>query len=328
MNFEFPDVADHPENEVEVFPDHLIPGMPTFINQSHFHRDLNDLVKIIENFGDFNDGESTIFRKQIKRTYQAAELYFKKWRYPGPSELTENGVVGLAVNTDYLFDFFRGDIERLMAQPDNENLDIMEVDRATCRVDAGALKVVDDLLTSRGLMDEVRKYAGRPLRVVQVTVHVSRPSDQHIWQTFRDCETRTKLFNLHIDPKPGTMKAIIYLSEVTGEDGPFSVIRGSHRWEVDEIERIFAWGNSTGNYCHTPPHRRVACAFPRRFRKSAIVGGLIPDGSDLSDFLLANLTRYISDVATVMVFDPAFLMHHGGNPSEGGERVNLQVGMK
>ena len=93
------------------------------------------------------------------------------------------------------------------------------------------------------------------------------------------------------------------------------------------MERIFAWGTSVGNYCHNPEHRIVANAFPKRYRKNSIIGRLIPDGSELSDFLLAETTEYLSDTATVMIFDPTFGFHRGGI-CKSGTRINLQVIMK
>jgi len=111
------------------------------------------------------------------------------------------------------------------------------------------------------------------------------------------------------------------------EDGPFSYVKGSNNWKYDEIERIFAWGNSVGNYCHTPKHRRVANALPKRFRKNAIVGRLFPDGSEMANLFTKRLTKYVSEDANCMVFDPTFGFNRGGDPLS-GMRINLQVVIK
>lgn len=202
---------------------------------------------------------------------------------------------------------------------------INQYDRALTDNRPTAITAVHNLLERIGALDAATKYRGGDSVVVRaVTLHVSKPGDQHHSQQFKDCEETTSLLNLHLDPKPGILKAMIYLSDVGPEDGPFSYIEGSHKWGYDEMDRIFAWGNSVGNYCHTPTHRIVANAFPKRFRGNAIIGRLIPDFSKLSDELTKALVPYHSDTANCMVFDPSFGFHRGGQ-CESGTRVNLQV---
>ncbi len=331
MRFEFPDSADFPVRESVVFPHNTNHAIPKFAHlPADWDTDLSSLMKIVSDFGELNgfgDGEKIILHKQFKRISKAAYLYFNR-RSPGESELTETGIATRLADTSKICAFFKGDVDHLMAQPDKANIGIMEVDRAIVRSDSAAKAIVQDFLFDVGLLEEQRKYVQRDLSVVQMTVHVSKETDKHLYQTFRDCDSKTKLYNLHVDPKPGTVKSIIYLKDVAINDGPFSWVKGSHLWDVDEVERIFAWGNSTGNYCHTPAHRKVMNAFPKRFRKNAIMGSLYPDGSKMSDFFLKNLTRITSDVANVMSFDPAFGIHHGGHCYDGGVRANLQIVLK
>jgi len=186
--------------------------------------------------------------------------------------------------------------------------------------DPATIALIHEFLHSTDLLGAFRNH----IKIRAIVVHLSRPGDIHHNQTFADIDYKTKLLNLHCDPKPGVIKALIYLDEVNEQNGPFQAVIGSNKWVRDEIEQIFAWGNSIGNYCHTPAHREVACAFPRRFRKNAIMGKLIPDESRMSNFLLENLTSFTTDMANVIFFDPNFLLHRGGLVDE-GERINLQV---
>ena len=234
---------------------------------------------------------------------QARTAYAKK---SGPV-IPGDGIITWKAPVNRLQAFFAEDIKRTkeIVPPD----DIKSIDRATTRKDPSALKIVSDFLG---------------VQAKSVTVHVSNPGDKHHRQQFADCKAVTRLLNLHVDPKPGIVKAIIYLSDVTLEDGPFQFIRRSNEWKVDHIQRIFAWGNSVGNYLHTPEHRRVANAFPSRFRRNAIIGRLIADDSRLGNYLLEKLTTYTSDKANVMIFDPCYNFHRGGQ-CRSGQRINLQV---
>jgi hypothetical protein len=301
MLFDLPDVASFPENEAPVRPDD---PTPDFASPESFEEDLAELKLGVLDF--LGEKQNDILDSQLGRIRQAAWMYFKN---PCPA-MGGEGITAWTQPTNRLEAFFAEDIKKALCLTPPP--DVKSVDRAVSRKDTAALDVVGEFL-------------GHPVK--SVTVHVSKPGDKHHRQQFYDCHTITKLLNLHMDPKPGITKAIIYLGNVTREDGPFQFIKGSNQWKVDEIQRIFAWGNSVGNYCHTPQHRRVANAFPPRFRRNAIVGRLIPDGSDLGNFLLDSLTTYTSDVANVMMFDPCFNLHRGGQ-CKSGTRINLQVVMK
>lgn len=307
MNFDFPDIADFPENTA--------PRNEGYVNV----RCQEDIEDVIQSAVKFNpDIDVRILKEQVGRIVSAWGAYTKtqtNWS----SQLAVEGILSCRHDVSDLRDFFSADGERLRAS-DGVRKSIKEVDRVLTRNDEPALDIVTEFLEDTGLLVEAMDY--RDVTVRSVTVHLASPGDRHHYQTFADCETVTKLLNLHVDPKPGVVKAIIYL-EI--DDGPFQFIKGSNRWNYDEIQRIFAWGNSVGNYCHTPEHRAVANAFPSRYRRNAIVGRLIPDGTALSDLLLDSLTTYESD--NVMLFDPCFGLHRGGL-CETGTRLNLQVVMK
>lgn len=297
--FEFPDSAVFPENEAPVYEGD---DGPDFAEASRFSQDLAALkLRALDFLG---ERENAILNEQINRIAHTEVLYRRS-----PRSTMEPGIVFFHRDTARLESFFAEDIRKALCLP--PPADVKTVDGAIVRKDRAAKEMV-------------ARFLGATRLPRSVTVHVSRPGDRHHYQQFRDCKTTTRLLNLHMDPKPGVTKAIVYLSEVTEEDGPFQFIAGSQDWEIDPIQRLFAWGNSVGNYLHTSEHRRVASAFPSRYRRNAIVGRLIPDGSDLSEILLRSLKTFTSDVANVMVFDPSYNLHRGGQ-CRTGMRVNLQV---
>jgi hypothetical protein len=334
MNFDFPDVADFPENMAQKFPEHIKMDH-LFIDQYQFKSDTRELATIITKTMGLNEDHQRILRKQINRIVGAARSYYgykaakRRDDLRGGiayEKLMEYGVHAVKIDTSELVGMFEKRARDLEKR--KRAVGLTDYDRAQIDNSPATLKAIHRLLDSHGLLEAGTRYrGGNDLSVRSATLHVAKPGDRHHYQQFRDCEASTKLLNLHFDPKPGIMKAIIYLGEVKANDGPFCFIKGSHMWQYGEMERIFAWGNSVGNYCHTPDHRIVANAFPKRLRGNAIVGRLIQDDTRLSKQLRRMLHPYLSAEANVMMFDPTFGLHQGGNPTS-GMRVNLQVVMK
>lgn len=337
MNFEFPDPADFPENDAPAFPDDINVD-DWFEAPFFFDEDMKNLKELILNQMNPSKEARGIIDKQMNRIKRAATAYRRELalkpnpasHYTGPKDaidgLVMDGIFATKADTSGLARFYKTQIDSLMgAQPMKG---IAVYDRAIQDNSATSRKEVQTFLDGLGLMKAASWHRrGNDVNVTNVTVHVSKPGDQHHSQQFKDCETKTKLLNLHFDPKPGILKCIIYLNDVDESNGPFKYVPGSPYWDYDEIERIFAWGNSTSNYCHTPVHREAANAFPKRFRKNAIVGRLIPDGTELSDTLLKAEKAYLSDEHNVMLFSPTYGLHRGGQ-CETGKRVNLQVVLK
>lgn len=331
MNFEFPDVADFPENDAPCFPediqtDHL------FRDQFLFKEDTRTLRDLIEKTMKLDKAEIQILGKQINRATKAAREYFMlKLAEPRKDikggaiydDLMDQGIWHTQADTALLRDMFAQRAKDL--EHSEPKMGTAVYDRAIQDNSPQTIKTVQKFFDGMGVLEAATKYrGGANMKVKSVTLHVSKPGDRHHFQQFSDCETTTELLNLHMDPKPGILKSIIYLSDVTETDGPFKYIPGSPDWKTDEMERIFAWGNSTSNYCQSPTHRRVANAFPKRFRKNAIIGRLIPDGTPLSNKLRKLEVPYHSNVASCMVFSPTFGLHRGGQCTT-GMRTNLQV---
>ena len=92
---------------------------------------------------------------------------------------------------------------------------------------------IDALLRSRRIEDTMSGLAGFDLAVGGMTVQIDWP------------DTRTKR-GLHVDSHwPPTYKCFVYLTPVAGpENGPFSVVPGSHRDRFKKVRAI------AGNYLH------------------------------------------------------------------------------
>lgn len=321
MKFEFPDVADFPENVAPRLegPFPLPMHAPTV---EAFVQHVDEDVAHISGFG---SREKEIQKMCSKRVIAASKLYSQLREPSEQSAIFETGMIHDTRDTDHLLDLVYDDLRGLLNEDDKDDLPIDAIDHAVMRKDRDLLAAVTGFLGD--MLGECAAYYGRPYAVDSVTVHVSKPTDRHHYQQFRDCDTVTRLLNLHVDPKPGVMKAIIYLGDVDEFNGPFQTIPGSNQWERDELQQIYAWGNSIGNYCHTPVHRHVANAYPSALRRNAVIGRLIPDDSEMGEFLWENLESWTSDKGNVFVFDPCMMLHRGGL-CQTGVRCNLQVRLR
>jgi phytanoyl-CoA dioxygenase PhyH len=93
--------------------------------------------------------------------------------------------------------------------------------------------VLQRLVESRRIEETMTRLTGRRMAVGRLTVQIDWP----------DTETKR---GLHVDSHwPATYKTFIYLTPVSGpENGPFSVVPGSHRHRIKKLKAI------AGNYLH------------------------------------------------------------------------------
>ena len=240
-------------------------------------------------------------------------------------DLFENGISYLKVDVKELQDKLEGEINKLLELPDWRPPP-GQFDRAK-QLDVDIIKIVNEMFKSKGILQAATKYNKfKPLEVKNVVLHIAKPTDQNYKQFLYDCKTVSKTTNLHIDPKENVMKAMMYLNDITADDGPFSYIEKSNRWVYDKLQNIFGRAISTGSYCHTPESRAVVFQLPRKLRVSHNFGRLLQDGTEEQERILKQEKLFTSDKGNLCVFDPAG-MHRGGI-CKSGIRIALQILMK
>ena len=240
-------------------------------------------------------------------------------------DLFENGISYLKVDTKELRDKIDHEIKNLIVLPDWRPPP-GQFDRAK-QLDTDIIKLVNDMFQSHGILQAASKYNKfNQLQVKNVVLHIAKPTDENYKQFLYDCKTVTKTTNLHIDPKENVMKAMMYLNDITIDDGPFSYVEKSHRWIYDDLQNIFGRAISTGSYCHTPQSRAAVFQFPKQCRVSHNFGRLLLDGSEQQEMILKKEKQFTSDKGNLCIFDPAG-MHRGGI-CKTGTRIALQILMK
>ena len=286
-----------------------------------------------------------IVEAQGKRIKKTASIYFDSCNKQverddiSGSELhtafNDDGCAGFKIDNDEMYKLrsaCASEIVKLQRQPDRITLPTKfdSYDRMiVLHQEHMAVKLVKKLFVRHGVLDTVSKYnrSKGNLEVDTVALHVSRSNDNHHDQTLSDQSYRPKARSFHMDPKFNVMKAILYLNNVTYDNGPFTTIPKSNRWYYPEFERIIACGNSVGNYLSSPDHRIAMSIFPDTMTRNVIMGKYFEDGSDNSNILLDNCHKYLSKEADCILFDPAQTIHRGGLVDY-GERINLQIIMR
>jgi len=330
--FVFPDIADFPDikhekrytgNGHEEYVSVMKEGIQTG-DQHTFERGYQWYMKIPD----------TKLMTKLNTMFQFYSGYENIKRESGlPSneiykDLYENGISYMKVDTKELRDLIDDEIKKLIVLPDWRPPP-GQFDRSTQlgQLNPDIIKYVNNMFQQLGILNAATKYNKQnPLQVKNVVLHIARPTDENWKQFLYDCKTVTKTTNLHIDPKENVMKAMIYLNDITEDDGPFSYIEKSNRWVYDDLQNIFGRAISTGSYCHNPQSRASVFQFPKQLRVSHNFGRLLLDDTEEQEKLLEQEKIFTSDKGNLCVFDPAG-MHRGGI-CKTGTRIALQILMK
>ena len=187
-------------------------------------------------------------------------------------------------------------------------------------------KYLNNIFKNNGIIEAASAYYNKNLSVEVVRLTIQRTTDKSPLQFLYDCEKTPKHTNLHMDPKEGVVKAIVYLSKVTEDNCPCNFLPKSNRFIYDPIQNLFARAISTGSFCQSKDSRASIFRLPKKLRVSTNWGRLVKDGSDLEKYLSENLVKLTSDFGNTIVFDPGSGIHNGPIVKK-GQRVALQIVM-
>ncbi len=304
---------------------------------------VNKLIKHTETQMPLHDGEQDIingWRKKLGRQF----LYHQNhgWSFHNKDsdnkhfkEMAENGVTyGTSDIVQKIKDVLAPDIDLLLEKQDAIS-PIGAYDRANPNLGQRG-RVVQDMLNQefrkQGILEAAYTYTGRRVDVKKVTLHVSYPTDSHIYQQYRDINlksnTHPKTTNLHIDPTFNILKGAFYLTEVTEQQGPIWFVKGSNRWKHNWFESLWGRANSVGNYLEDELHRRAIFRLPKRLRCNYQFGRNLLDDTPEQKMITDKITKLTTDkTGNFALFDPGFTMHTGGNVDK-GMRINLQLQLK
>ena len=184
---------------------------------------------------------------------------------------------------------------------------------------------IDRLLREAGLIETTRRYFGAGgAKLKAAAVMVNTPGQSWTTGIFRDAGVETPLTaGMHIDSDGRcVLKTILYLSDVGADQGPFSLVPGSHAWEEDSPGRIHRRAfDKSGLTSRAADARRAFVSLPPELQVKAEFGGDVLAGSAQSRALLAQEQRMTGPRGQLCLFDPEAI-HRGGQVAS-GERVVL-----
>lgn len=307
----FPDYQNEPHNLIdEVGPDQM-GDMISALRSNNFEKFVERLhledvewVRRLKHFFNF-------YHSWGQRNYYSVEELY-------------DGLYVLSEDVDYLKQMVQPDINELMAKPDwTPPPGTFDRGKQLPHMCEEIYQLFDRL----GIIQIASKYNKRPMKVANVFLHIAKPTDTNWKQFFMDAKTTPKYTNTHIDPKEDVIKAMIYLNDVTVDNGAFHYYKGSNRKEVHPVQNIFGRAISTGSYCHTPESRSSVFKLPDKLRVSHNFGRQVLPGSAWEKLLDENLKPVTSEQGNIMVFDPGAGIHQGGI-CKSGTRLALQILMK
>ncbi len=350
--FDIPDIADFPDvAKEERYKDN--PEMDNLVNQLETafnnNKPVNDLRDMFDRIIEFSQKQMPMWNgeeKYIKGYKKNAFKIYKFYQEHADDQLVNtnlnknseavynriknDGVAFYTLGPDVikqLQDILVPEIEKLLKKPDWIP-PIGTYDRSlpghNTHIDFAVRNILDREFASRGILSACDHYwQRRGASVRKWTLHVSKPTDQHLFQYYQDCETTPVTTNLHIDPKDGLFKALLYLFPVEEPNGPIWFVRESHRWQRNEFEMLMARGIATGDYLENPTARRAVFRLPTRLRKSLQFGRNLLDGTPEQQKILDKKAPMVNP-HNLAIFDPGNIMHTGGWVKE-GFRANLQI---
>lgn len=196
--------------------------------------------------------------------------------------------------------------------------------RAYARRDQAGLlfDAIENVLRNSGVMAAASRYLGREVCLVDVNPQINDPSDDFWNRIFPDLDVEcppTAYF--HRDASGGDIKAIIYMTDVQANNGPFAYVLGSHRMPLNEMDDHIAEANDSNGMAETGLiNRRYFAALPKVLRQKGAFGNDIMTGSELGEILLQSTWTITADQGSIVMFDTKGI-HRGGMVIAGERRV-------
>ena len=211
-----------------------------------------------------------------------------------------------------------------------------------------ASRLIRHKLKTSGVLELASAYMGCAMEWKYCALEFSHESQR--W--YRDCYADAGLptsqtVYMHLDADTEMIKGMLYLQDVSEEQGPFRFIQGSPRWKrspcllaihkgFDSVENdVFEMEPGRLDYklgyyrprFKLPEYRKNLMTLPPLLRGSTHFGDDILDNSALSSSLLSGEVGFTSPAGMFLLFDGSAGIHRGGQVVR-GERWAIQIAMK
>ena len=193
-----------------------------------------------------------------------------------------------------------------------------------------------------GVLDAVSAYTGRKTRVTGLALELSVPHATWWKNAIAGLERPPRTLYAHLDESISYPKSIVYLSDVTEQNGPTGCYPGAYEaMQLNPLQEMI--GRVVGTVGTRPDSplkdyyakqyhqsvnsenfRRHFMRLPECLRFNSHMGWDVAPGSELENWLAAAERKMTGPAGTFIAFDGACMLHRGGLIQD-GERVALQV---
>ena len=296
-------------------------------------------------------------RDECVRLLEEEFAWYVKQPRPGFVEFEDDRALQQAVRMQVERHYFgrlsQGAVEEM------RSLGAKELDRFRANAAAGkltredlsvnsgpAVSAIRDVLNrefkSLGVLDAAGAYTGRKTRVIGLALELSLPQATWWNNAIQGLDRPPKTLYAHLDEGISYPKSIVYLSDVTEQNGPTGCYPGAYEaMHLNPLQEMIGRVVGTvGNGLDSPlrPYyakqyhqsmnserfRRHFMRLPALLRFNSHMGWDVTPGSELETSLADSEHKMTGAAGTFIVFDGARLLHRGGLMQQ-GERVALQV---
>lgn len=193
-----------------------------------------------------------------------------------------------------------------------------------------------------GVLDAVSAYTGRKTRVIGLALELSVPQATWWKNAITGLERPPRTLYAHLDETISCPKSIVYLSDVTEQNGPTGCYPGAYEaMQLNPLQEMIGrvvgtvgtgtdsplkdyYAKQYHQSVNSENFRRHFMRLPECLRFNSHMGWDVLPGSDLESRLANSERRMTGPAGTFIAFDGACLLHRGGLMQE-GERLALQV---
>jgi hypothetical protein len=203
------------------------------------------------------------------------------------------------------------------------------------------VKIINDEFEQQRVNEAVSIYCSRPMTSSGLGIELSVPVAQW-WKNDYTGYDNIKTLYMHTDEALSIPKAIVYLTDVSEENGPFSIVPNALE-SLSPSPIQFLLGRIIGcvgrnknsllyDYYEHQYHKTFGCpkyrkhfmSLPQELQYNSHFGWDIIPGSSLEEELINKEIICTGQAGEYIVFDGARLVHRGGLVQV-GERLALQV---
>jgi ectoine hydroxylase-related dioxygenase (phytanoyl-CoA dioxygenase family) len=183
--------------------------------------------------------------------------------------------------------------------------------------------IIEDIFEKNGIMRGASSQLGRDVKLIDINPQINDKSDNFWSEIFKDKENlkfpETAYF--HRDASGGDLKAIIYLTDVSNDNGPFTFSIGSHKISISKIDDWICETNDSSGFSSTEKNKRFEFSqLPEFLRQKGSFGNDLDPNSNFTKSILESSWKITASKGSIVLFDTKGA-HRGGMVVNGQRRV-------